>query len=202
MITRRRFVHRKSILTTTNMKIRKLLLILFSIVFSMNVNAQKQPTGAHLFGFSASFNDSTVYITEIQYVDSAHIGKSNFLFSRENYSYQLQNYLRSKGIQNPTCVTFFAQDQKKIEKKYLSMRKRYEKKNQYNIKYITTTDFRYQAMVPQTTDLEYEKMAKQNAKAAKRAAKQANKEAKRKQKPAEKGIIETSNTATVSQEQP
>ena len=106
----------KSIFTVKKMKVRKLLLIIFTIVISMHVHAAKEVTGTHMFGFAASFNDSTIYITEIQYVDSAYIGKSNFLFSRENYSYQLQNYLRSIGAVTPTCITTFAKDQKRIEK--------------------------------------------------------------------------------------
>lgn len=185
----------KSIFTVKKMKVRKLLLIIFTIMISMHVNAAKESTGTHMFGFAASFNDSTIYITEIQYVDSAYIGKSNFLFSRENYSYQLQNYLRSIGAVNPTCITTFAKDQKKIEKKYLSMRKKYEKSGKYTIKYITATNFRYQGIMPQASDLEQEKAAKRKAKEAKKAAKIAKKQAKRKQKLAEKGIIETNHPA-------
>ena len=121
------------------MNIRKLLPLFIAALFAMNSHADNRPMGAHIFGFATSFNDSTVYLTEIQYVDSAYIGKSNFLFSRENYSYQLQNYLKSKGIANPTCVTTFAKKQKNIEKKYLKMRKRYEKKRHVSNQIYTAT---------------------------------------------------------------
>ena len=137
----------------------------------MNSHADNRPMGAHIFGFATSFNDSTVYLTEIQYVDSAYIGKSNFLFSRENYSYQLQNYLKSKGIANPTCVTTFAKKQKNIEKKY-------------QIKFIPLQDFLYTGIMPQESDLNREKIAKQKAKAEMKEAKKAKKEAKRKRKEA------------------
>ena len=34
----------------------------------------------YLYGFAASFNDSTVYFTDIQEVDSAVIDRSGFLY--------------------------------------------------------------------------------------------------------------------------
>ena len=169
---------------TTIMNIRKLLPLFIAALFAMNSHADNRPMGAHIFGFATSFNDSTVYLTEIQYVDSAYIGKSNFLFSRENYSYQLQNYLKSKGIATPTCVTTFAKKQKNIEKKYLKMRKRYEKKGTYQIKFIPLQDFLYKGIAPQESDLNREKIAKQKAKAEMKETKKAKKEAKLKRKEA------------------
>ena len=50
----------------------------------------------YAFGFSASFNDSIVYFTDIQEIDSAWINeKTKFLISRDNYSYQLKNYFNN-----------------------------------------------------------------------------------------------------------
>ena len=46
----------------------------------------------YMFGFAASFNDSTVYFTNVQTVDSAWMDtKTKFLLGRDNYSYQLRN---------------------------------------------------------------------------------------------------------------
>ena len=177
------------------MKVRKLLLIIFTIVTSMHVNAAKELTGAHMFGVAESFNDSTVYITDVQHVDSAHIGKSNFLFGRENYSYQLQNYLRSTGAVTPTCITVFAKDRKSIEKKYLSMRKKYEKSGKFAVKYVTAANFKYQGVTPQADEAEQEKAAKREAREERKAAKIAGKQAKRKERLAEKESIETSHPA-------
>ena len=53
----------------------------------------------YAFGFAASFNDSTVYFTEIHEVDSVWINEKNkFLLNRNDYSNQLKGYLDAKGI--------------------------------------------------------------------------------------------------------
>ncbi len=56
--------------------------------------AKNEAKTAYIFGFASSFNDSTVYFTDVQKVDSAYFTRKNkFLVSRENYSYQLRDYL-------------------------------------------------------------------------------------------------------------
>ena len=100
-----------------------------------------------MFGFSASFNDSTVCFTDIQEVDSAYLdSKTGFLYSRENYSYQLRDYLLKQGFTTPTCITVFARSRKDIDQKYAKMRKRYTDAARYIIKDIKEPDFTYQAI--------------------------------------------------------
>ena len=97
--------------------------------------------------------------TDIQQLDSASIyGKGKFLYSRNNYSYQLRDHLEKAGIANAMCVTTFATSQKDIEKKYLALRKKLSKKPyqkasnrrepEITIKYIEKNDFRYQCIKP------------------------------------------------------
>ena len=81
----------------------------------------------YMFGFAASFNDSIVHFTEIQAVDSVWIdAKTKFMAGRENYSYQLRDYLAER-VQMPhrTCVVFYNQDRQKLEKEYLKMKRIY-----------------------------------------------------------------------------
>ena len=53
----------------------------------------------YAIGFAASFNDSIVYFTDIQEIDSAWINdKNKFLIGRDNYSYQLKNYFAGIGL--------------------------------------------------------------------------------------------------------
>lgn len=175
------------------MKIRKLLLVIFAAVQSLNIAAGNPVHKVYMYGFAASFNDSTVYFTEIQEVDSAYIGRSKFLYNRENYSYQLQNFLRSEGVAHPTCITSFARDRKKVEKKYLAMKKRYMRDGNYTIKYVSSADFVYRPIVPQENDIANEKLELQKTKAERKAAKRAEREAQKRErrrlKQAEKGII-------------
>lgn len=126
-------------------KIILTLAILLSGVLAVNAKIEKQPT--YLYGFATSFNDSTVYFVEIQLVEDAWVdSKTKFLYGRDNYSYQLRDYLRSTGCKTPTCMTGFATTKKKAEEKYLKLRGKYLAKGNYNIKYIGSLDFKYQAI--------------------------------------------------------
>ena len=101
-----------------------------------------RPAKVYLFGFASSFNDSTVYFTEIQQLDSVYIeSKTKFLFSRENYSNQLREHLQQEGVKTPTCVTCFALKKKDIDKKYARLRK-------FIVKEVKQPGFRYEAIKP------------------------------------------------------
>ncbi len=101
----------------------------------------------YLYGFAASFNDSTVYFTDI---------RSGFLYGRDSYSYQLKDYLASIGFEHATCVTLWATTRDAVEKKFQKLRDRYviipgkkvSKKPIYNVKYLTTDEFKYQPVIP------------------------------------------------------
>ncbi len=127
-----------------------------AIVAFFTITAQAgNPTGkVYIFGFATTLNDSTIYLTDIQQLDSAVVyGKGNFLYSRNNYSYQLHGHMEKIGVPNAMCVTSFATTQKKIEKKYLALRKKYTKKGNYTIKYIEKADFTYQGIMPDEGEL-------------------------------------------------
>ena len=109
------------------------------------ISAANKPRTVYMYGFAASFNDSTVYFTEIQQMDSAYIdSKTKFLYGRSDYSGQLRSYLASVGFKDATCITSFALNRKITEKIYLKLRKKYLQGGHYNIKYIKTSDFKYQ----------------------------------------------------------
>lgn|SRR5574344_604 len=112
-------------------------------------SAAEKPTKIYMFGFAASFNDSTVYFTDIQTIDSAYLyGKGKILGGRDNYSYQLRNYMQEHGFANATCVTSFSKTHKDIEKKYVNMKKKYAQKNKYTVKYITSQNFSFYSVKP------------------------------------------------------
>lgn len=142
-----------------------------------------------LFGFVTSFNDSVVYFTTIQETDSAWTDKkTKFLYSRDNYSYQLRDYMRSQGVANPTCVTVYALKRKKIEKKYAAMVKRYEKNGYYTIKYVTPTEFTYNTISPDESEKDdYQKVMKKELKKQKKENKKSKKADKKARSTEEKG---------------
>ena len=105
----------------------------------------------YMFGFAASFSDTIVHFTNIQTIDSAWIEtKSNFLMGRQQYSTTLRDYLTKKQMPYRTCVVFYDKSLKKLQKKYLKMKKLYAgtgKKVKYrnNIVDIVENDFKFTA---------------------------------------------------------
>lgn len=127
---------------------KKYVLALALTVVSLCSWGANRATKVYLFGVAASFNDSTVYFTEIQELDSAYIdSRTKFLYSRENYSYQLRDHLTAQGAKNPTCITCFALKRKDIYKKYARLRKKYAN-GKFLIKEVKQPGFRYQAIKP------------------------------------------------------
>ena len=115
---------------------------------TMKVQAQniKVPQ-AYMFGFVASFNDSTVYFTNIQQVDSAWVTKKKyFLAGRNLYSNQLREYFaQQRNMPNRTCVVVANVDRKKLEKKYIKMKNKYlvKSKKPYDVRNISENEFKF-----------------------------------------------------------
>lgn len=135
------------------MRLRQLLIVTALLVGCViNGNAKGyRPAKIYMFGFAASFNDSTVYLTDIQTVNAYLVNnRTKFLANREDYSYQLRNYLQSNGLEAyPTCITMFAENEKDVTKKYLKLKERYEKsKKKYSIKSLKDSQFKYTPVEP------------------------------------------------------
>ena len=118
---------------------------------TMKVQAQdvKVPQ-AYMFGFVASFNDSTVYFTNIQQVDNAWVTKKKqFLAGRNQYSIQLREYFANqRNMPNRTCVVIANVDRKKLEKKYIKMKNKYlvKSKKPYDVRNISESDFKFETV--------------------------------------------------------
>ena len=154
------------------MKLTKLVFatLAAALLISITSQAKNEMRKAYVFGFASSFNDSTVYFTDIQELDSAWFtSKNKFLIGRENYSYQLRDYLASIGEQHRTCVVEYDTDPKKLEKVWNKLYIRYahnqkQKNNQkqkselppFQIKKLNRTQFQFQAVAPmdETTEIE------------------------------------------------
>lgn len=70
--------------------------IIMASLMSLSVSAKiKCVPKIYAFGFAASFNDSIVYFTDIQEIDSAWVGEKNeFLVNRENYFLSTQKLFK------------------------------------------------------------------------------------------------------------
>ncbi|SFO84344.1 hypothetical protein [Prevotella sp. tf2-5] len=123
------------------------LLIAVAIPTEMQAKRMKAPK-MYMFGFSASFQDSIVYMTDVQEVEGAwYDTKTKFLMGRQHYSYQLKDFLANNMQQpNRVCVVMYALTRKEAEKKFIKLRKEYtiKAKGKYDVRYLTTADFHFQ----------------------------------------------------------
>lgn len=100
------------------------LAFMFCSAFTLK-NEQKP---VYAFGVAASFNDSVVYCTQVQLLDSILLDKNGFLPKRELYTYQLKNYLEY-DVKKPnyTCMIYFSENKVKLEKEAAKIKARYAK---------------------------------------------------------------------------
>ena len=107
---------------------------MFAVSMVMGVAAKKSKDknkyGVYMAGVSASFTDSLVYFTDIQYLDSAMVDGKGFLVGRSQYSAQLKDYLETKqGGKNRTCFMFYNMKKSKLQKEILKLKEKYKKGN-------------------------------------------------------------------------
>ena len=83
-------------------KLPLMLVCLILATCTLHIHAKKETVQKmYMFGLSASFKDSVVYITDIQEVkDVWYDTKTKFLLGRENYSSQLSQYLTEQKNQH------------------------------------------------------------------------------------------------------
>jgi hypothetical protein len=127
--------------------------ILFSLLLAVAMPSEMQAkhvkmSKMYMFGFSASFQDSIIYMTDVQEVAGVwYDTHTKFLLGRQHYSYQLKDYLATNEQKpNRVCVVMFAPTRKEAEKKFIKMRKEYtvKAKGKYDVRYLTTAQFQFQ----------------------------------------------------------
>ena len=135
------------------MKTLKYVLLILTLTVAATKAEAKIVIAEHMymFGFSASFTDSTLYITDIQDVQGvSYESKTKFLFGRDSYSNQLKEFLaEKKGQPNRVCIVFFEVNKKKAEKKYQKLKKKYTGKDGvvYGLQYLSSDEFTFTPIV-------------------------------------------------------
>ena len=111
------------------MKFVKLVASLFIVLAMCTASTlENKKNGMYIVGVSASFTDSLIYFTDIQFVDSVNVDKNKLLPMRSQYSDQLENYLEQvKGMKNRTCFIYFNEKKSKLEKNINKMKENYQK---------------------------------------------------------------------------
>lgn len=145
-------------------KILYLIFVVIGLASAMNVTAkgvEEMVPKMYVFGVSTSFNDSTVFFTEIMELDSAWVdSKTGFIDNREEYSYQLRDHLASKGYPKRTCVFVSGTNLKKVTKKYDKMKSRFAKKGGCDLLLIDKSEFSFKAISPTQSTTAQQKVEK------------------------------------------
>lgn len=130
-------------------KILAALLLLLAVTMTVTATAKgKKYQKMYVFGVSTSFNDSVVYFTPVQMLDSvATVGKTGMLDNKQEYSYQLKNYFTNAGMPHRTCITVNKTKKKDIDKLYSKMKLKLTKKENFVIKTLGDSDFKFERVV-------------------------------------------------------
>lgn len=110
------------------MKFVKIVASLFIVLAVCTASTMEKKKGMYMVGVSASFTDSLIYFTDIQFLDSMELDKDELLPMRGQYSDQLDSYLEQvKGMENRTCFIYFDEKKDKVEKTIKKMKEKYQK---------------------------------------------------------------------------
>lgn len=135
-----------------------LLLVVVACVAVVRAERKVKPGQAYMFGVSASFTDSVVYITDVQLLDTVYFQpKGDYLAERALYSNQLQFYLEEQcGKSHQTCAVFYHRSRKKIEKIYSSVKKKYAKDKTVVVQPLGADSFRFKTEEHQNLQMKKE----------------------------------------------
>lgn len=127
------------------MKFIKVLVPLFFVMMVCSAFTMKDKgNGLYMIGVSASFTDSLVYFTDIQYLEGVNLNpKTTLLPSRNQYSEQLDDYMEQiKGMSHRTSFIYFNENKAKLEKAVKKLKEEY-KEGGKSILRETGSDFKF-----------------------------------------------------------
>ena len=140
----------KLIIESTSMYKLKFTIIslLLGMVLVSAQAAQKEPVmqRVYMFGFGASLTDSIACQTAVQAVDSAWLDTHKLLVDRSLYSIQLQFYIeQNEGVKHPLCTIYFDRNERKVQKMWNKMKKRYDADPNIKLRQIDPSKFQFMA---------------------------------------------------------
>lgn len=123
----------------------RLYLICLLGALHLSAVAEDKLQRVYLFGVATNFNDSTVYLTDVQHLDSLTLNPDGSLPNYVGYALQLKVYLEgSLDEREQTCAIIYSDKKKRLEKRFLAVRKKYQTHEEKAVKPIGTDVFRFQ----------------------------------------------------------
>ncbi|MDR0961194.1 MAG: hypothetical protein LBM62_01340 [Mediterranea sp.] len=103
------------------------LVLVLSSAFSPAKEKGEKEKVVYAFGLAASFNDTVVYMSEPQVLDSVKL-QNGFLPNRPLYSNQMQTYVEYElNKPNYTCMIYFSENKGKLIKEANKIKNRFKK---------------------------------------------------------------------------
>ena len=131
-------------------KIFAALFLVLMVCSAFSLKGKNKGGGMYMAGVSASFTDSLIYFTDVQFVDSVVLDKNKLLPLRELYSEQLEDYLENNlGLKDRTCFIYFDKKKDKVEKEIKKMKAKYLKEGKSVLKEVGT-EFKFTKVVEET----------------------------------------------------
>lgn len=126
------------------MKSFKFLVSLFLVLMVCTASTlEDNKKGMYIVGVSASFTDSLIYFTDVQFVDSVTLNSEKLLPNRSQYSEQLEDYLKMREDgKNRTCFIYYNKKKAALEKMVKKMKEKYQKDGKSILK-ETGSDFKF-----------------------------------------------------------
>ena len=121
---------------------------LFCLLGTLQMSAfADEPQRVYLFGVATNLNDSTVYITDVQHLDSLTINPDGSLTNHVGYTLQLKVYL--EGTLNETyqtCAVIYSDKKKKLTKRFSNVQRRLQHKKDKRPHLISKESFQFQKL--------------------------------------------------------
>ena len=131
-------------------KIFAALFLVLMVCSAFSLKGKNKGGGMYMAGVSASFTDSLIYFTDVQFVDSVVLDKNKLLPLRELYSEQLEDYLENNlGLKDRTCFIYFDKKKDKVEKEIKKMKAKYLKEGKSVLKEVGT-EFKFTKVVEES----------------------------------------------------
>ena len=121
-----------------------LALVLFSSFAAPEKEKKGNAQRVYVYGVARNFNDSVLYITDIQPLDSVVIRDDECIENYEDYALQLRAYMEMRlDDKNQTTAFYYSPKLAKMEKRRHKMVKRLRDSKKVMIVPIATEEFRF-----------------------------------------------------------
>ena len=125
----------------------KITLFCLLSMWQISAFADDKPQRVYLFGLATNFHDSTVYITDVQCLDSLAINPDGSLPNHVGYTLQLKVYLEGTLDEKyQTCAVIYSDKKKRLTRRLANVQRRVQYKKEKNPVLIDKESFQFKKL--------------------------------------------------------